>query len=62
MILKIRWRVKIMMAVKFTDGSGKLFVVREYATMRDGQTLVKISDRDGNCIWVSADCLEVFEA
>lgn len=49
------------MAVKFIDGSSKLFIVREYATMRDGQTLVKISDREGKCIWVSADCLEVFE-
>lgn len=47
------------MAVKFIDGN-KLFIVREYATMRDGQTLVKISDRDGKCIWVSVDCLEVF--
>ena len=51
-----------MMAVRFTDGSSKLFVVREYAMMRDGQILVKISDREGSCIWVSADCLEVFEA
>ena len=49
------------MAVKFIDGTNKLFIVREYATMRDGQTLVKISDRDGKCIWVSAECLEVFE-
>ena len=49
------------MAVKFIDGSSKLFIVREYATMRDGQTLVKISDREGKCIWVSADCLEVLE-
>ena len=49
------------MAVKFIDGSSKLFIVREYATMRDGQTLVKISDREGKCIWVSADCFEVFE-
>lgn len=49
------------MAVKFIYGSSKLFTVREFATMRDGQTLIKISDRDGKCIWVSADCLEVFE-
>ena len=49
------------MAVKFINGSNKLFIVREFATMRDGQTLVKISDREGNCIWVSADCLEVFK-
>ena len=47
------------MAVKFIDGN-KLFIVREYATMRDGQTIVKISDRAGKCIWASADCLEVF--
>ena len=50
-----------MMAVKFIDGSNKLFIVREFAMMRDGQILVKISDREGSCIWVSADCLEVFE-
>lgn len=49
------------MAVKFIDGNNKLFIVREFATMRDGQMLIKISDRDGKCIWVSADCLEVFE-
>ena len=49
------------MAVKFIDGSNKLFIVREFATMRDGQIIIKISDRDGQCIWVSADCLEVFE-
>ena len=48
------------MAVKFVDGV-KLYIVREYAIMRDGTILCKISDRDGNCIWVSADCLEVFE-
>ena len=49
------------MAVKFIYGSSKLFIVREFATMRDGQILIKISDREGKCIWVSADCLEVFE-
>ncbi len=48
------------MAVKFIDGS-KLYIVREYAVMRDGTTLCKIADRDGNCIWISADCLEVFK-
>lgn len=48
------------MAVKFIDGSNKLFIVIEFAVMRDGTTLCNISDRVGNCIWVSADCLEVF--
>ena len=49
------------MAVKFIDGSNKLFIVREFAVMRDGSTLCKIADREGKCIWVSADCLEVFK-
>ena len=48
------------MAVKFVDGV-MLYVVRDFATMRDGNTICKISDREGNSIWVSADCLEVFE-
>lgn len=48
-----------MMAVKLIDGT-KLYVVREYATMRDGSTVCKIADRDGKCMWVSAECLEVF--
>ena len=47
------------MTVKFIDGT-KLYVVREFGVMRDGTNICKISDRDGKCIWVSADCLEVF--
>ena len=48
-----------MAAVKFKDGV-KLFVVREFAVMRDGTSVVKIMDREGNCIWTDAASLEVF--
>ena len=48
------------MGVKFIDGN-KLYSIREYAVMRDGTMIIKIADREGKCIWVSADCLEVFE-
>ena len=48
-----------MMAVKFKEGI-KLFVVREYAVMRDGTMMVKIMDKEGKCIWTEADALEVF--
>ena len=47
------------MAVRFIDGV-KLFVVREYAVMRDGTLMVKISDKEGKCIWTEAESLEVF--
>ena len=47
------------MAVKFIDGV-KLYVIREYAMMRDGTIICKIMDKQGRCIWASAECLEVF--
>ena len=47
------------MAVKFINGV-RLFTVREYAIMRDGTMVVKIMDREGNCIWTDAAALEVF--
>ena len=47
------------MAVKFIDGI-KLYVIREFAVMRDGSKICKIADSKGHCIWVSMECLEVF--
>lgn len=47
------------MAVKFIDGV-KLYLVREFAMMRDGQVIVKLADREGNTFWTDTDCLEVF--
>ena len=47
------------MAVKFKDGI-KLFVVREYAVMRDGTMMIKIMDKEGKCMWTEAEYLEVF--
>ena len=47
-----------MKRLTFSDGSGNL-TIREFSTMRDGSTLIKVSDPSGNCIWVDAEALEV---
>ena len=49
-----------MRAVKLLSGV-KLYVIREYAVMRDGATVCKIADREGRCTWVDASELEVVE-
>lgn len=47
------------MGVKFIDGT-KLYVVREYAVMRDGRMMCKLSDKDGFVFWADIEALEVF--
>lgn len=49
-----------MKRLTFSDGSGNL-TIREYATMRDGSTLIRVSDPQGNVIWVDAESLEVID-
>ena len=49
-----------MKRLTFSDGSGNL-TVREYAIMRDGSTLIKVSDPQGKVIWVDAEALEVID-
>ena len=49
-----------MRAVKMIEGV-KLYVIREYAVMRDGAVVCKIADREGRCTWVDASELEVVE-
>lgn len=49
-----------MRAVKLISGV-KLYLIIEYAVMRDGAVLCKISDREGRCTWVDAKELEVVE-
>ena len=49
-----------MKRLQFNDGSGNL-TIREYATMRDGSTLIKVSDPQGRLIWVDAEALEVVD-
>lgn len=49
-----------MKRLTFSDGSGNL-TVREYAIMRDGSTLIKVSDPQGRVIWVDAEALEVID-
>lgn len=49
-----------MKRLTFSDGSGNL-TVREYAVMRDGSTLIKVSDPQGKVIWVDAEALEVID-
>jgi hypothetical protein len=49
-----------MKRLTFNDGSGNL-TVREFATMRDGSTLVKVSNPQGQLIWVDAERLEVID-
>ena len=49
-----------MKRLQFNNGTGNL-TVREFATMRDGSTLVKVSDPQGRVIWVDAESLEVIE-
>lgn len=49
-----------MKRLTFKDGSGNL-EIREFATMRDGSTLIKVSDRHGHCVWVDAESLEVID-
>ena len=49
-----------MKRLTFSDGSGNL-TVREYAVMRDGSTLIKVSDPQGKVIWVDAENLEVID-
>ena len=51
-----------MMAVRFLRDGAKLYLVREFATMRDGSIIVKLSDRDGCTLWADASELEVFTA
>lgn len=47
-----------MKRLTFNDGTGNL-IIREFGTMRDGSTIIKVSDKSGNCIWVDAEGLEV---
>lgn len=47
-----------MKRLTFNDGSGNL-TIREFATMRDGSTLVKVSNPEGQLIWVDSESLEV---
>lgn len=49
-----------MKRLTFSDGSGNL-TIREYAIMRDGSTLIKVSDPQGKVIWVDAESLEVID-
>lgn len=49
-----------MKRLTFNDGSGNL-TIREYAVMRDGSTLIKVSDPQGRVIWVDAEALEVID-
>lgn len=49
-----------MKRLTFSDGTGNL-TVREYAVMRDGSTLIKVSDPQGKVIWVDAEALEVID-
>jgi hypothetical protein len=49
-----------MKRLTFSDGTGNL-TVREYAVMRDGSTLIKVSDPQGRVIWVDAEALEVID-
>ena len=49
-----------MKRLQFNDGSGNL-TIREFATMRDGSTLVKVSNPHGQLIWVDAESLEVVD-
>ena len=49
-----------MKRLTFNDGSGNL-TIREYAVMRDGSTLIKVSDPQGKVIWVDAEALEVID-
>lgn len=49
-----------MKRLTFSDGSGNL-TIREYAVMRDGSTLIKVSDPQGRVIWVDAEVLEVID-
>ncbi len=49
-----------MKRLTFSDGSGNL-TIREYAVMRDGSTLIKVSDPQGRVIWVDAAALEVID-
>ena len=49
-----------MKRLQFSDGSGNL-TIREFATMRDGSTLVKVSNSQGQLIWVNAESLEVID-
>ena len=49
-----------MKRLQFNDGTGNL-TIREFAVMRDGSTLIKVSDPQGQLIWVAAEALEVVE-
>lgn len=49
-----------MRAVKMIKAV-KLYIIREYAVMRDGAVVCKIADREGRCTWVDASELEVVE-
>lgn len=49
-----------MKRLQFSDGSGNL-TVREFATMRDGSTLIRVSDPQGHVIWVDVESLEVVD-
>lgn len=47
-----------MKRLQFNDGSGNL-TIRDFATMRDGSTIIKVSNTQGQLIWVDAKSLEV---
>lgn len=49
-----------MKRLQFNDGSGNL-TIREFAVMRDGSMLIKVSNNMGAVIWVAAEALEVVE-
>ena len=42
----------------FKDGSGDL-TIREFATMRDGSIMIRVTNKMGDNIWVDAAGLEV---
>lgn len=41
------------------NGSTKNLIIREYATMRDGQIIIRVQDSDGDTFWLGSDLLEV---
>lgn len=47
-----------MKRLQFNDGSGNL-TIRDFATMRDGSIIIKVSNTQGQLIWVDAESLEV---
>lgn len=40
-------------------GATENLIIREFATMRDGQTIIRVQDRSGDTFWLGADLVEV---